>query len=138
MNPLQYAPVNMPRILVIEDDQNSREAMATYLISRGFEVQAAADGTEAMTIGRAFSPDLIISDWMLDGNYNGVDVVQILYRQNPNFAVIFISAFPLDQLDAQSRELPVKGLLSKPISLAKLNQLVEQTLRSIVAGYDNC
>ena len=138
MNPLPSAPVNVPKILVIEDDQNSREAMTTYLISRGFDVQAAADGPEAIAIGRAFSPELIISDWMLDGNYNGVDVVRILYRQHPNFAVIFISAFPLDQLDAQSRELPVKGLLAKPISLAKLNKLVEQALQSIVASYGDC
>ena len=135
MNPLPTTPLIVPKILVIEDDQNSREAMSTYLISRGFEVQNAADGAEAIAIGNAFSPELIISDWMLDGTYNGVDVVQILYRQDPNFVVIFITAFPLEQLETQCRTLPVKGFLAKPISLAKLNKLVDKALQSVIADY---
>lgn len=137
MNSLTSAPLSTPKILIVEDDQNSREAMATYLISRGFDVQAAADGAEAITIGCEFSPELIISDWMLDGSYNGIDVVQTLYRHNPNFVVIFISAFPLEQLDAQSRGLPVKGLLAKPISFAKLNKVMDKALQSIIVNYGN-
>lgn len=137
MNQFPPTPLSVPKILVIEDDRNSREAMTTYLISRGFHAQAAADGAEAIAIGRAFSPELIISDWMLDGGYDGVDVVRILYRQNPSFAVIFVSAFPLDQLDARSRGLPVKGLLAKPISFTKLNNLIDKALQSVIADYSH-
>ena len=53
------------RILVVDDDEWSRDIMARRLARRGFRVIPAADGKEAITLARQHSPDLILMDLSL-------------------------------------------------------------------------
>lgn len=114
----------MKKILIVEDEENARTAMVTYLCCCGFEVEATGSGWEAINLGRSFVPDVLVCDWMLEDDYDGVGVARALYQVNKSLHVIFISGFPLEQLRAQCRQLPVDELLSKPFSLTELGRVV--------------
>ena len=52
----------MPTILVVEDNDASRDALARRLQRRGFDVVIAVDGQQAVSVARSARPDLILMD----------------------------------------------------------------------------
>ena len=55
----------MPRLLLVEDNEASREGLARHLRRKGFEVLLAADGGQGLEAARTGSPDLILMDMSL-------------------------------------------------------------------------
>ncbi len=54
-----------PKILVADDDQNSRAIMNRVLTKAGYQVNEATNGKEALEMARTLMPDVIIVDWMM-------------------------------------------------------------------------
>jgi two-component system cell cycle response regulator DivK len=54
-------------ILVVEDNEASRDALSRRLARRGYRIVLAVDGLEAVSIGRSVRPDLILMDLGLPG-----------------------------------------------------------------------
>jgi CheY-like chemotaxis protein len=52
----------MTRILIVEDNAMNRDALSRRLVSRGYDVAVAADGTNALAAAGAGQPDLILMD----------------------------------------------------------------------------
>jgi two-component system, cell cycle response regulator DivK len=52
----------MPTILVVEDNDASRDALARRLQRRGYEIVLAVDGQQAVSVARSAKPDLILMD----------------------------------------------------------------------------
>lgn len=52
----------MPTIMIVEDNEFSRDALSRRLQRRGYDVSLAANGQEAVDIARAGKPDLILMD----------------------------------------------------------------------------
>ena len=57
----------MPRIMIVEDNEFSRDALARRLARRGFEVAVAGDGLQALSVAHETHPDLILMDLGLPG-----------------------------------------------------------------------
>jgi two-component system, cell cycle response regulator DivK len=55
----------MPKLLVVEDNEDSREGLFRYLKRTGFDVLTAADGQQAVGVAHLESPDLILMDMSL-------------------------------------------------------------------------
>ncbi|MEO5744113.1 MAG: response regulator, partial [Terracoccus sp.] len=53
------------KLLVVEDEPNIRELLATSLRFAGFEVETAADGASALAMAEISEPDLVVLDVML-------------------------------------------------------------------------
>jgi CheY-like chemotaxis protein len=67
----------MPKILLVEDDNNLREIYGARLSAEGYEIVSAPDGEEALAIAVKEKPDLIISDIMMP-KVSGFDMLDIL------------------------------------------------------------
>jgi CheY-like chemotaxis protein len=52
----------MPTILVVEDNEASRDALARRLERRGYQIVLAVDGQQAVSVARSTKPDLILMD----------------------------------------------------------------------------
>ena len=52
----------MPSILVVEDNEASRDALARRLERRGYQIVMAADGEQAISVAQSAKPDLILMD----------------------------------------------------------------------------
>jgi CheY-like chemotaxis protein len=55
----------MPRLLLVEDNEESRDGLSRHLQRRGFEVRTAADGRQGLEAARAEPPDLVLMDMSL-------------------------------------------------------------------------
>lgn len=116
------------KILIVEDDANTRSALIEYFGGRGYIVRAAEDGAEALAVGKAFDPALVISDWILPGPYDGVDVLEKLQEIGSQPKAIMMTAMPLEKLRKRCRTVAVSALLQKPIRLRTLRDAVNTAL----------
>jgi CheY-like chemotaxis protein len=98
-----------PHILVVEDDEDAREAMVALLQMKGYRAVPAGNGREALDyLDRAVTPDLIILDlWMpvMDGWQFRTEQIK-----NPRLAeipVIVVTALS-DQVDVDANEVIIK------------------------------
>ncbi len=113
------------RVLVIEDDADTRWMIADLLGSRGYEVETALDGTYALAKLEESPPDLVTLDLnmpILDGRA----VIQKM-RVNPiwaNIPVLVLSGAddPPDWL----RQMRAAGFLRKPFTLEALTRTIEK------------
>jgi two-component system phosphate regulon response regulator PhoB len=119
----------MKKILIAEDEVHAREALVAFFESQGFEVRCAADGEQAIRIGGEFLPDVLISDWLLEGDCSGVSVARALARTDPHPVIILISGYPMAELRAITADLGVEAYMEKPISLFELNDVVARAAR---------
>ena len=106
------------RVLVVEDDEDARDALALILASQGYELETAGDGNAAIAKAQAFHPDVLICDWRLPG-MDGVSVARIIQGMEP-IPVIFVTAHSVPDLRYRSRDLRVHAYLPKPIDVGRL------------------
>ena len=55
----------MPKVLLVEDNEESREGLSRYLRRKGYEILLAVDGRQGVEVARAAVPDLILIDLSL-------------------------------------------------------------------------
>jgi two-component system OmpR family response regulator len=115
-------------LLVVDDEQFLREAVATLLSSLGFTVTSAGTGTEALRLARTRPFDLLILDVMLP-DVDGFEIVQRLRGDRNQVPVIFLTA-------KDTREDKVAGLtmggddyITKPFHLDELTARLRTVLR---------
>lgn len=114
-----------PSVIVVEDDVAAREAVALYLEHRGFRVNSAATAEDALQLAAGEPPHIAVCDWHLGGGANGVDVARQL-QHDYGTAIIFMTAFPVDELQAATDDIEVRAFLRKPLSLSDLADAVER------------
>ncbi len=71
----------MPKVMLVEDDNNLREIYEARLLAEGYEIVSAQDGEEALALAVKEKPDLIIADIMMP-KISGFDMLDIL-RSTP-------------------------------------------------------
>lgn len=107
------------RILIVEDERSARVASERYLDCCGYRVATAANAAEAFSEAAVQSPDVVVCDWRLDGGPDGVDVARELQHRY-GAAIVFVTAYPLEELRARTGDLDVARYLRKPFSLPVL------------------
>jgi len=123
------APGARPRILVAEDNDDEREAIAAGLES-DYEVAVVADGNQALASARLGIPDLVVLDLRLPG-IDGLAVLDAL-RGDLNTAevpVILLSGQADDATRVRALDLGAADFVQKPASLQELRARIERTLR---------
>jgi DNA-binding response OmpR family regulator len=115
------------RVLVIDDDETIRTAVASSLRAEGFAVRAAPDGDTLLDDLRSGSPDLVVLDWMLPGA-SGIALAARV-RTNSDAAVVMMTA--RDELDDRLRGFAegVDDYVVKPFAMAELVARVTAVLR---------
>ncbi|MCP3395169.1 response regulator transcription factor [Bradyrhizobium sp. CCGB12] len=118
----------MTRILLIEDDTETAEAIVAELAERSFEVQWASSGVDGLDRARTSHPDAMIVDRMLPG-MDGLTVVEALRNDQIRTPVLVLSA--LGAVDDRVRGLRMGGddYLTKPFAIVELVARIEALLR---------
>jgi diguanylate cyclase (GGDEF)-like protein len=111
-------------VLVVDDDQSTRDSLASVLKGAGMEVFVAADQTEALTLHSLQRPAAVVVDHQL-ADHTGVELAQRLKEEDPETPVLLLTGLAsLDSALAVASQLD--GLLVKPL----VPQAFVQTVRS--------
>jgi DNA-binding response OmpR family regulator len=117
------------RILVADDDPWILRMVANVLGKRGYEVETATDGEDALEKAIARAPDLLISDVMMP-KMDGWTLVKAL-RARPDMAflpVIFLTGLSSDDDRIRGFRLGADDYMAKPFRFEELDLRVERTL----------
>jgi two-component system OmpR family response regulator len=116
------------RILVVDDESNITDLVATVLRYEGFTVDVAASGWDALRKGSEFRPDLVVLDVMLP-DHDGFEVHRRLRERGLDVPVIYLTA--RDATEDKIRGLTVGGddYVTKPFSLEELVARIRAVLR---------
>ncbi len=117
----------MPKILVIEDETNVRDALTLNLRAEGFETIAAQDGEEGLQAAREQTPDLIILDLMLP-KLDGLSLCRIL-RRTSDVPILMLTARGTEMDRIAGLETGADDYVVKPFSLGELVARVRALLR---------
>lgn len=107
------------RVLVVEDDDETRRMLREALADEGFEVLTAHDGAHALRTVAAGRPDAIVLDFDLP-QVSGPEVVQRWRTRRPNEQVPIIGMSALREGRALARELQLTTFLQKPFEIEAL------------------
>jgi DNA-binding response OmpR family regulator len=123
-----------PRILIIEDDEYSREAVEHLLKAEGCETRSAARGVSGYCAARRFSPDVIV----LDLNLPDIDGQRVLRKLRANrvlgqVPIIVITGYSRDEIPAGVSS-SADFCITKPASFDDVIQAVFDLLQRVAAS----
>ena len=107
--------IKKPVILLVDDFADATYIYATYLRYRGYTVECAATGEEAMESARANRPGLVLLDIRMPG-MTGTDVMRAL-RSDPDFSdvpIIALTAHALDDEREAALNAGFNAVIAKP------------------------
>ena len=126
--PRSSKPGSCGDILVVDDEPQVREVVATYLEREGYTVRVAANGREAMAEIAARRPDAVVLDLMLP-EVGGVEVLQRLRSSGDEVPVIVLSARGSEPERVAGLELGADDYVAKPASPREVAARVRAVLR---------
>lgn len=117
-------------VLIVEDDDSLRVALADALAGLGYEIIEAGTGAEALALATSRVPDLILLDLGLP-DLDGLSVARKL-QEKPQTAGIVVAALTAEEISGERAEEVYKhciGYIPKPVGLDRLAQHVALFLR---------
>lgn len=117
----------MTKVLVIEDEESFRDALAFMLKREGYVVELAEDGNKGIAKFDASTPDLVLLDLMLPG-VSGTDVCKHI-RSKSNAPIIMLTAKDTEIDKVVGLELGADDYVTKPFSTRELLARIKAVLR---------
>jgi type II secretory ATPase GspE/PulE/Tfp pilus assembly ATPase PilB-like protein/CheY-like chemotaxis protein len=114
-------------ILVVDDDEDTRELLDRILSRAGYRVIQASDGGEALLKLGCESMDLILSDIHMP-SLDGLKLLEIVHQQGLDVPVVLLTAEPSKEAEARSREMGAADYLRKPIKKDLLLETIQKAL----------
>ena len=124
----RYPYSDSRRVLVVDDDPETRRFLTTFLVDQGHDVREAGNGVDALAIALSWRPDLIVLDLLMPAmnGWQFADAYQSLPLRRAPIVAITAAGKPAIE-SAQS--LPhVAAVLSKPVQLTELLSFVDLAL----------
>jgi DNA-binding NtrC family response regulator len=118
---------NLPRILIVEDEDNARKGYEALLRRWNFEVIGVASGEEALAKFQDFQPSVILLDVELPG-MNGLDLLTHLGEDIQRIPVIIITGRGSDERVVQAIEAGAYWYIEKPLKPPVLRALLDRAL----------
>ncbi len=118
----------MPKILIVEDNQDFNRAVSTYLSQYGHEVFSCYNANEAYDVLYENQVDLIISDIMMPGA-DGFEFAATVRETNKEVPILFVTARDDFMSKRMGFGIGIDDYMVKPIDLDELNLRIGALLR---------
>ena len=116
------------RILLVEDAEDTRNFLAeSVLIPEGFEVMAAANSTEAISVLQNWQPHLIVADYLMP-KMTGLELLEYLKQNGSELPFILITAEGSEALAVRAMRLGVRDYLIKPFNIDDFLNAIQRVL----------
>jgi two-component system cell cycle response regulator DivK len=119
----------LAKILIVEDNALNIKLFCDLLAAHGHEPEAVTDSRTALDRARAFSPDLVITDIQLP-HVSGLDLIRMIRNDDKlrHIPIMAVTAYSARGDEERIRAAGAQAYVSKPISVVKFAQTVDQLL----------
>ena len=110
----------MPKkVLIVEDNELNMKLFADLLDAHGYETRQTREGLKAISIAKAFQPDLILMDIQLPG-VSGLEVTKWLKDDEDlsDIPVVAVTAFAMKGDEKRIRDGGCEAYIAKPITVS--------------------
>lgn len=115
------------KVLIVDDDRDIVQIVATMLEGRGWQIDVAYGGSEALAKVSASRPDVILLDIMMP-EMNGIEVLKKIKKIDTNARIIMITAFGDVESYLDSMELGAYEYINKPFETNELLEMVDKVV----------
>lgn len=119
---------NKPRILVVDDDKNTRDGLRRAL-RRAYDVNLAESGDRALEMLTEQDYDILLSDVRMPG-IDGITLIQRAKANHPALLSILLTAYGSVEIAVDAMKAGAYDFLMKPVNLDHLDILLKRALRS--------
>ena len=119
--------MNMPRILIVDDNEDNRDVLSRRLKRKGFEVTTASGGQEGIDKATDDKPDLILMDMNMPG-VDGWQATTTIRNSGITIPVIALTADAMTGDRERAIEAGCSDYHTKPIEMADLLNLIRSLL----------
>ncbi len=112
-------------ILLVDDEQNTREALSIALGREGYNIIPARSGSDGMKTLEKESVDLIITDMIMPG-VSGMDLLQFARKRHPDVMVIMITGHASVETAIAAMKDGAFDYVTKPIKLDEVKIIIQQ------------
>jgi CheY-like chemotaxis protein len=113
------------RVLIAEDDQDTRLLLSLVLTEQGYDLDVARDGVEALALAGQHRPDLMVVDHMMP-RLTGTDCVVMMRAQAALRAVPVVLVTASPSAVRAAGELGFEAAVEKPLELEELVRIVRR------------
>jgi two-component system response regulator PilR (NtrC family) len=107
------------KILVVDDEEDVRETLATVLENLNYQALLAADGEEALSIVKNQRVDVILSDLYMPG-MNGIELLKRVKTEKKNIIFMMITAHPTIETAVDAIKKGAYDYLTKPFHIEEV------------------
>lgn len=120
-------------VLLLDDDPDVRRSMGLMLESLGLQVEAVAEGNQALKKYRELfdqgrAPDIVLMDLTIPGGLGGQEIIAPLLEMDPGAKAIVISGYSHNPVISEYRNYGFKAAIAKPIMVNELGNVLGKVL----------
>ena len=121
----------MPKILIVEDNEDNRDSLSRRLQRRGFEVLLAPDGKAGVAMAQSDKPDLVLMDMNMP-EMDGWEATRQIKAvpESKGLAVIALTAYAMSGDRERALEAGCTDYHTKPVDFPKLLAQIESILQN--------
>ena len=117
-------------VLIVEDEATLAKNIKTYLLRSGYKAEIAGSAEEGLALLQSFRPDAVLLDMRLPG-MDGLTALTRFQAFDPKLVVILTTGCGTDKITVEAMKAGAYDVLSKPVSLGTLRQLLEEALLGV-------
>jgi DNA-binding response OmpR family regulator len=106
----------VPRVLIVDDDRDTREMYFESLRADGFELRAVSNGKDAIRAARTFLPSVIVTAFRLAGGIDGAELTRQLRSdiRTEEIRIIMLTGVTFGEERARAESSGVDAFVIKP------------------------
>jgi two-component system, NtrC family, response regulator AlgB len=117
------------KLLVVDDEKNIRGHLAAFFRERGYEVQTAESGHQALAMFSDRCTDVVLTDYRM-AEMNGHELLKRIKQRDPNVMVILMTAYATIENAVAAIKEGAYDYLTKPFSLDQVEHSIERALET--------
>jgi|TARA_B110000263_G_scaffold58361_1_gene49895 two-component system nitrogen regulation response regulator NtrX len=116
-------------ILIVDDEKDIRQLISDILKDEGYSTKLAANSTECINEINSSPPDLLILDiWLKDSHMDGIDILKVAQRDNPEIPVVIISGHGNIEIAVAAIKQGAYDFIEKPFNTDQLLVVINRAM----------
>ena len=113
------------KVLIVEDDNLTRNFLSEIILSFGYDVESCNNGEEAIVQIKDFEPNVILSDILMP-EFSGLQLLNFVQKKiSRDIPILLISSLEYSSLEEMVNEIGATGFISKPPTKEILKEELE-------------